>query len=131
MKKSLTLLVLIFGALSMHLQAATKRIYQSATVVSVENHQAGSNYVGDNPSDAPLQPVVFAYDIGIRLNCVVYVGRYQSAFDYLPSVFTPNNMLAVNRENHIMYVRVPGSRDVKMGIDSHSRLKDASCVASN
>jgi hypothetical protein len=130
MKKSLVLFVLVLGV-SMHLQAVTKRTYQPATVVSVENHQAQSNYVGDNPSDAPLQSTVYAYDISIRLNCVVYVGRYLSAFDYLPSVFAPSNTVLVNRQNHVMYVSIPGSRDVKMGIARRSREKDACCLTNN
>jgi hypothetical protein len=131
MKKTLILFVLVLGMLSMHLQAATKRAYQPATVVSVENHQSRPNYVGDNPSDAPLQSTVYAYDIGIRLNCIEYVGRYLSAFDYLPTVFTPNNTIQVNRQKHVLYVSLPGSRDVKMGIASRSREKDAPCLTNN
>jgi hypothetical protein len=131
MKKTLILFVLVLGVLSIHLQAATKRVYQPATVVSVENHLTESNYVGDNPSDAPLQSTVYAYDIGIQLNCVEYVGRYLSAFDYFPSVFTPNNTIQVNRQKHVLYVSLPGSRDVKMGIASRSRGKDAPCLTNN
>jgi hypothetical protein len=131
MKKTLILFVLVLGVLSMHLQAATKRVYQPATVVSVENHQTEFNYVGDNPSDASLQSAVYAYDIGIRLNCVDYIGRYLSAFDYLPSVFAPNNNVQVNRQKHVLYVRLSDSRDVKMGIARRSRERDASCLTNN
>jgi hypothetical protein len=131
MKKTLILFVLVLGMLSMHPQAATKRAYQPATVVSVENHQTEFNYVGDNPSDASLQSAVYAYDIGIRLNCVDYIGRYLSAFDYLPSVFAPNNTVQVNRQKHVLYVRLSDSRDVKMGIARRSRERDASCLTNN
>ena len=36
-----------------------------ATVVSVESRAIPSNYLGDNPSDAPLQAEVYSYEIGI------------------------------------------------------------------
>jgi uncharacterized protein involved in exopolysaccharide biosynthesis len=86
MRKNLMLLVLASGVLLASAHAATKQEYQSATVVSVESRETPSNYAGSNPSDAPLQSEVYSYDIGIRLGCTVYRTRYESAFDYLPSV---------------------------------------------
>ena len=36
-----------------------------------------------------------SYDIGILLNCNAYIGRYESAIDYLPSVFAPQRTVDV------------------------------------
>ena len=61
MKKSLLLLVLLFGASLTGVHASTKQPYQRATVVSVTHHETPSNYIGD-PTDAPLQFDVYSYD---------------------------------------------------------------------
>ena len=89
MKKVLVVTALFFSATLSWAQTEVKREYQPATVVSVETHETPSNYVGDNPMDAPMQADVHSYDVGIRLNCAVYTVRYESALDYLPSVFAP------------------------------------------
>jgi len=136
MKKMLTLVAIVCSVLLIYLRADTKRDarsgYQAATVVSVEKHETPSNYVGGNPSDAPLQAEDYSYDIGIRLDCDVYVGRYESATDYLPSVFAPNHTVDVRLEKHILYVSLPSSdREVKMGIVSHRRTKENGCTANS
>src|SRR5277367_1440379 len=99
MKKSLMLLALVFGVLLAYLSAKTapnvEQGYQTATVVSVDKYESPSNYVGDNPADAPLQGRNYAYQIGIRLDCSVYVGLYQSATNYLPADFAPNKAVDV------------------------------------
>jgi hypothetical protein len=103
--------------------------YQTATVVSVKKHVSASNYAGDNPSDAPLQARDYAYDIGIRLKCNLYVGRYESAIKYLPSAFAPNHEVDVRLHKHIMYVSLPFSdEEVVMGIIAHKRVKDEVCA---
>ncbi len=133
MKKTLVLLTLVLSVLLICLYAEAKRDskekqgYQTATVVSVDKHEAPSTYVG-NPVDAPLQADDYSYDIGIRVDCNVYVGRYESAMDYLPSAFALNHRVDVRLQKHIMYVSVPTSdREVKMGIVSHKRLSETGC----
>lgn len=99
--------------------------YQVATVVSVKKHVSASGYVGENPSDAPLQARTYAYDIALRLNCSVYVGRYESTLRYLPSVFTPDHEIDVRLRKHVLFVGLPFSdEEVMMGIVSRRRLKD-------
>jgi hypothetical protein len=103
--------------------------YQTATVVSVNKHVSASNYFGDNPVDAPLRAREYSYDIGIRLNCDVYVGRYESATRYLPSVRAPNPEVDVRLYKHILYVSLPFSdEEVMMGIVGHKRVKDEMCA---
>jgi hypothetical protein len=131
MKKSLMLFTLVSSVLMSCAQADTRPSYQPATVVSIKSHEAPSNYAGSNPSDAPLQAEVHSYDIGIRLNCTVYQVRYETAFEYLPSVFAPNHTVEVNLQKHVMYVGFPGDRPMRMGIGSRSHVKDTSCIAAN
>jgi hypothetical protein len=103
--------------------------YEQATVVKVDKYDVPSVFGGGNPSDAPSRPELFAYDIGLKVNCDLYVGRYQSAFDYLPPIFTPNHDVEVRVQKHILYVSQPDSdREVKMGVVGHSRVKQGSCT---
>jgi len=105
--------------------------YQTATVVSVDKYTAPSTYIG-TPSDAPLQGEEYAYDIGVRLDCDVYVGRYESATDYLPSVFAANHSVDVRLDKHVLYVSLPfGDRVIKMGIVGHHHLHEKSCSAAS
>ena len=136
MKKSLILSCIALGGLLICLHAYAKpnvkQGYQTATVVSVEKHETPSNYFGDNPTDAPLQADDYSYDIGIRVECNVFVGRYESATNYLPSVFAPKHQVDVRLEKHVMFVSLPFSdREVKMGIVWHRRMKDEGCPANS
>jgi hypothetical protein len=130
MKKALVVTALIFSAMLSWAQTEAKREYQPATVVSVETHETPSNYVGDNPMDAPMQADVHSYDIGVRLNCAVYTVRYESALDYLPSVFAPNHAIDIELQKRVMDIALPGDRNVRLGIVYRSRAKDTTCLAS-
>jgi hypothetical protein len=129
MKRILSISLLVVPLLFVYMQANAKQSgYETATVVSVDKHVPSSNYVGGSPSDAPLQADDYSYDIGVRLNCNIYVGRYESSTDYLPAVFAPNHTVDVRMDKHVMYVSLPdGDRIVKMGIVSHKRVKEQSC----
>jgi hypothetical protein len=138
MKKILILLAVVCGVLLIPIHARTKRTtsteagYQVATVVSVKKHVSASNYAGDNPSDAPLQARDYSYDIGIRLNCNVYVGRYESAIRYLPSVFSLDHHVDVRLRKHVMFVSLPfNDEEVMMGIVGHRRVKDEVCAGTS
>jgi hypothetical protein len=129
-RKSLLSCGVLFICLHARAKQTTQDGYQTAAVVSVKKHVSASNYVGDNPSDAPLQAREYSYGIGIRLNCSVYFGRYESATRYLPSVFAPNQKVDVRLHKHIMYVSLPFSdEEVMMGIVGHKRVKDEVCLA--
>jgi hypothetical protein len=135
MKKTLMVSALMLSALLVYLHADTKRgskdQYQMATVVSVDKHVAESNYVG-SPTDAPLQAEDYSYEIGIRLNCNIYICRYESATDYLHSVFSPKHPVDVRLQKHTIYVSLPESdREVRMGITSHHLLKGDQCAAND
>jgi hypothetical protein len=134
MKKRWSICSVMLGVLWMGWPARSngtvEQEYETATIVSVERHQTVSNYLGENPADAPLRARDYTYDIGIRLACNVYVGRYQSALNYLPSSFATNQIVDVRLQKHVLYVSVPGNDwDVRMGIVSHRRVRDESCTA--
>jgi hypothetical protein len=107
------------SALLVYVHANTKRESKDrcriATVVSVDKQVPESNYAGGSPSDAPLQAE--DYDIGIRLNCNIYIDRYESATDYLPSVFSPKQSVDVRLQKHVM-LRQP-IRDRSRGEDGY------------
>jgi len=132
MTKILLLLGLMSTVMLVYSRADSKadsKGHQSATVVSVDKREAQSNYVGSNPTDAPLQADDYSYDIGVRVDCNVYIGRYESAIDYLPAAFAPNHKVDVLLQKHIMYVSFPESgRKVKMGIIGHQLLKNGGCA---
>ena len=128
MRENFRLFILVSGVLSASMHASTKSGYQSATVISVESHENPFNYAGGNPSDAPLRSQVYSYYIGIRLGCTIYQTRYDTAFEYLPTVFTPNHLVDIIPQRRVIYVRFPGDREVRMGVDSRSSVKGQPCV---
>lgn len=101
--------------------------YVPATVLDIHEEETQSNYVGDGPSDAPLRSEVHIYDISIRLDSGNYVGHYESAFDYVPSILTSNRPVKVRLQKHVMYVRVPGDEEYKMAIVKRPRGTPRSC----
>jgi hypothetical protein len=135
MKRALLILGMMSAIPIIYLNADAKGSgpgYQTATVVSVEKHQTPSNYLGDNPADAPLQARDYSYDIGFRLDCDVYVGRYHSAINYLPSGFARNKNVEVRLQKHVMYIGLPDNDwDVKIGIIGHRHVRDESCRANS
>ncbi len=122
MKTSVMLFVLVSGALLASTHAATKTEDQPAIVVSVETHDAQSNFDYAGPLDLPLQPQIYSYDIGIRVGSTIYRTSYASAFDYFPAVFATNHPIQVSLGDHVMYVTLPGDRAVRMAIESRSGL---------
>jgi len=135
MNRIILAFVTTMAALLVCLQAGakpnTKTGYVTATVVSVEKHVLPTNYLG-SPSDAPLQAETYSYDVGIRLNCNLYTGRYESATDYLPSELAANHTVDVRLDKHVIYVSLSNQdREVKMGIVARKHLRGQVCPASS
>jgi hypothetical protein len=118
-------LILLFSAIgfagSSKKNSTLAAQYAPATVLDIHEEETQSNYVGDNPSDAPLQSEVHIYDVSIRLDSGNYAGRYKSAFGYLPSILSSNRPVEVRLQKHVMYVRVPGDEEYKMAIVKRPR----------
>jgi hypothetical protein len=120
MKNILVLFVIVSGVLLTSGHAATQAVYQPATVVSVKSRVIPTNYFGENPSDAPPEPEVYSFEIGILLDGTVYRTSYESTLDALPSAFAPNHSVQVNLKKRVMDVELPGDHMVQMPIEGRT-----------
>jgi hypothetical protein len=121
----LIVFVLVFAESAPVLNASTRQ-FQKAVVVRAQKYEPDSPRYGKR-TDAPPPATEHDYDISIRLNCSVYVGRYKSAFEHLPGVFAPDQSIEVSLEKHLIYVRVPGAGEIKMGIVRRYGVSGDSC----
>lgn len=117
--------VLVFGASAPVLNASTRQ-FQKAIVVSAQKYEPDHPRYGKR-TDAPPPTTDYTYDVSIRLNCSVYVGRYESAFDYLPSAFAPEQSIEVSLEKHLMFVRGLGTDEMKLGVVRRYPVAGDSC----
>ena len=105
MTKHALLLLAAIAGIALYLHASVKGGgYQTATVITVKKLDITPQFIGGNPTDAPTHADDFAYEVGIRLECTKYVGRYESPFDYLPRAIAPNKEVDVRLDKHWMYV---------------------------
>jgi hypothetical protein len=89
---------------------------QQGMIVRVDKEGPAEAFSGgDNPSDAPLRSESYDYNVTLRVACGTYVGRYESASDYLPSVISANNKVKVKLERHFVDVD-SGSQEIHMPI---------------
>ena len=95
------------------------RQYFEGTVVRVDKYEPQQVVAGQNPSDAPLaDPETFAYDVAVHVSCGTYVGRYQSWYDYVPSVFAADRKIQLRLTRSVMYVNVPNEKELELSIVS-------------
>ena len=95
------------------------RQYFEGTVIRVDKYEPQQVVAGQNPSDAPLaDPETFAYDVAVHVNCGTYVGRYQSWYDYVPSVFAADRKIQLRLTRSVMYVNVPNEKELELSIVS-------------
>ncbi len=99
---------------------------QQGTIVDVQKQNASTPPVrtGADPDRTPLQSHYYRYNVSVRLNCEVYVGRYESELDDLPAELSANNSVLVRLMKHTMYF--PGD-SVKMRIVHHKPSQEAAC----
>ena len=122
MAKNICLYAALLMILLPRLHAAKKdssSSYVQGTVVKVRGQKvySPSEMVGgSNPSDAPLTTRFYAYEVAIRVDCKIYVGRYETPFNYLPSSFTADHPIRVRLTKHVMYFDLPNDPDMRMGI---------------
>jgi len=107
------LLVLVAAASA---QPKTKT-YQTGTVLSVQKQEAnGVSY--RKSTDAPTRSSVFTYDVSVRVDDAMLVGRYESAIDYLPSTWSEGRSVEVSIDKHRMYLKGPSGEDFELSIVS-------------
>ncbi len=106
---------------------AADRVFQKATVVDTEEHTKVLPRRG-KATDAPPPTTEFDHDISIQLGCSLYVVRYRSVLDYLPTTLTPGHSIEVSPEKHVLYAKIPGNADARMSIIQLSTVKGESCA---
>lgn len=120
MKRTLLAIVFVACILSVLLYAGTeqdlKGAYQPATVVSVRKLVTTANY---------------AYDIGIRVDCTLYVARYKSASDFVPPEIAPNRTVnvLVDGRGHWMRVFLSPDHLVELRVMSAAGSGEESCAS--
>ena len=113
--------VLLIAILMLHGSPAQSSSgeYVQGTVVEVQKHKTQSpEYTigGSNPSDAQLASSYYTYEISIRVGCRIYVGRYDTALNYLPSIFARDQHVELRLTKRVMYFDVPYSAGIRMRI---------------
>jgi len=103
--------------------------FQDGTIVNVQKQDVATPTVrsGADPVHQPLQSHYYLYNVSVQLNCDVYVGRYQSELDDLPSALSPHNSVQVQVKKHLMYLNFPGDT-VKMQIVHHQVSHEGACA---
>ena len=101
---------------------------QQGTIVNVQKQDVATPPVrtSADPVRTPLQSHYYLYNVSVRLNCEVYVGRYASELDDLPSALSPNNSVPIRVQKHVMYLDFPGDT-VKMQIVHHQVSHELAC----
>jgi hypothetical protein len=98
--------------------------YVQGTVVKVQQHRMQSPdyaFGAGNPSDAPLTSRYYGFDVVVRVGCTSYVGHYETAFNYLPSIFTPDGKIEMRLTKRVMYFDLPNYPDFRIGIVHRKR----------
>lgn len=101
---------------------------QQGTIVDVQKQNLSTPPVrmGADPDRTPLQSHYNRYNVSVRLNCEMYVGRYESELDDLPAELSANNSVPVRLVRHTMYLDFPGD-SVKIRIVHHKPNQEAAC----
>ena len=101
---------------------------QQGTIVQVQKQDVADPAVrtGAAATRAPLQSHYYLYNVSVQLNCDVYVGRYETELDDLPSALSANNSVPVRLQKNLMYLDFPGDT-VKMQIVHHQVSHELAC----
>lgn len=128
MKEKFSLRIALYLMLAPLLNAYAARVprqFVQGTVVEVQEQRVQSpSYMmgGSNPADTPLTARYYTYEVSIRAGCEIYVGRYQTVLNYLPSAFTAGRPISLRLTKHVMYFDLPNDPDFRMGIVRHRRV---------
>jgi hypothetical protein len=101
---------------------------KTATVVSLKKHMMPADFIGGVINDVIPQPQKYIYDVEIRLDCNLYVGRYESSINQIPSIFNLNHAVNVRTDGDLMMLSSPqGGAILTTAIVSYERAN--SCPA--
>jgi hypothetical protein len=101
---------------------------QQGTIVQVQKQDVADPAVrtGAAATRAPLQSHYYLYNVSVQLNCDLYVGRYETELDDLPSALSANSSVPVRIEKRLMYLDFPGNT-VQMRIVRHKVSQQGTC----
>ena len=118
----------VISAVSVPRATAQSKPSQDGIILNVQKQDVATPPVraGADPVHTPLQSHYYLYNVSVRLNCEVYVGRYASELDDLPSALSPNNSVPIRVQKHVMYLDFPGDT-VKMQIVRHRVSHEPAC----
>ena len=120
MRGLLTCLLILVAAAPAHPKAKS---YQTGTILSIRSREAnGVSY--RVPTRAPVRDTVFTHDVSVRVGDTVFVGRYNSWTDYLPSTWTEGSSVQVRIGKHNMYLKGPEGDDFQLRIVSRRPLRE-------
>jgi hypothetical protein len=129
MKISLFVVILaVVSAVTVPSATGQSKPSQEGIIVNVHKQDIATPPVraGASPDRTPLQSHYYLYNVSVQLNCDVYVGRYESELDDLPSTLSPNNRVPMRVEKHVMYLDFPGDV-VRMQIVHHKVSHAGAC----
>jgi hypothetical protein len=104
--------------LSPSVYAARNQIVQGTVITVKKNRVQSPEYTvgGSNPADAPLTSTYYSFEVSVRVNCEIYIGRYSTPFNYLPSMFSSDRVIPLRLTRHVMYFDTPNDPELRMGI---------------
>jgi len=117
--------LILLGGWAPFLRASTPQ-FQKAVVLRIEKFQPTLPY-RRRLADSPPPPTEYDFEVSLRVGCLVYVGLYQTAIDYLPDAVAPDQPVEVTVERHVMHIRVSGGREIKLEIVRHYKESTGSC----
>jgi hypothetical protein len=77
-------------------------------------------------ADSPPPLNEYDFEISLHMDCLIHVGFYESAIDYLPSMIAADQSVDVSVEKHVMRVRAPG-KEITFEITRHYGALPGSC----
>ncbi len=129
MKTSLCITILAaVSAITVPFATGQSRQSQQGTIVNVQKQDVAtpSTRTGAPANRAPLQSHYFLYNVSVQVNCEVYVGRYETELNDLPSALSANNAVPVRLQKKVMYLDFPGDT-VQMRIVQHKVSREGAC----
>jgi hypothetical protein len=125
MKKISLCLLLALTTSTTWLNAADRK-FEKAMIVDNQDHTKILP-LRAKVSDAPAPPTEFDHDIAFRLGCSVYIVRYRTELEYLPTALDPGQSIEVSPDKHVVYAKIPGNKDATMSIIRRENAKGDSC----
>lgn len=124
MRKAPLVPVLALLAVSIPLHAQVSRSVpanSSARIVRLKKHMMPADFIGGVINDEIPQPQKYVYDVGVRFDCTLFVGRYESGTNETASTYHLNEMVNVGMTDGLMTLSSPQGRVVTTVVVSDER----------